>query len=66
MLPWKTISLLKISLHRADKAYFFAIAKIMKVFHFQRLVDLYNNVPYNDALIATNSFPKFDECRSHL
>ena len=44
-----------------DKAYFFAIAKIMKVFHFQRLVDLYNNVPYTDALIATNSFPKFDD-----
>lgn len=43
------------------KAYFSAIAKIMKVFHFQRLVDLYNNIPYNDALIATNSFPKFDE-----
>ena len=46
---------------QADKAYSLAIAKIMKAFHFQRLVDLYNNVPYNDALIATNSFPKFDE-----
>ncbi len=43
----------------ANKTYFFAIAKIMKVFHFQRLVDLYNNVPYHDALIP-NSFPKYD------
>ncbi len=44
----------------ADESYFLAIAKIMKVFHFQRLVDLYNNVPYRDALISTNSFPKYD------
>jgi hypothetical protein len=43
-----------------DKAYFLAISKIMKVFHFQRLVDLYNNIPYTDALVAANSFPKFD------
>jgi hypothetical protein len=44
-----------------NEAYFLAIAKIMKAFHFQRLVDLYNNVPYSKALIATNSFPKFDD-----
>ena len=44
----------------ADEAYFLAIAKIMKVFHFQRLVDLYNDVPYLDALISTNSFPRYD------
>src|SRR5665213_626755 len=43
-----------------NKAYFRAIAKMMKAFHFQRLVDLYNNVPYSDALVSTNSFPKFD------
>ncbi|HZK63301.1 MAG TPA: SusD/RagB family nutrient-binding outer membrane lipoprotein [Puia sp.] len=47
-----------------DKAYFQAIAKIMKAFHFQRLVDLYNNVPYHDALIATNSFPEYDSAAS--
>lgn len=44
----------------AVNAYYLAIAKIMKSFHFQRLVDLYNNVPYNDALISTHSFPKYD------
>ena len=44
-----------------EKAYFLAIAKIMKVFHFQRLVDLYNNIPYENALFATNSFPTFDD-----
>ncbi|MEO8416863.1 MAG: SusD/RagB family nutrient-binding outer membrane lipoprotein [Ginsengibacter sp.] len=48
----------------ADKAYFLAIAKIMKVFHFQRLVDLYNNIPYQDALIAANSFPTFDKAET--
>ena len=45
----------------AANAYYLAIAKIMKDFHFQRLVDLYNNAPYHDALISTNSFPKYDD-----
>jgi hypothetical protein len=44
----------------AGMDYFRAIAKIMKDFHFQRLVDMYNNIPYSDALIATNNFPKYD------
>ena len=44
----------------AGNAYYLAIAKIMKSFHFQRLVDLYNNVPYHEALNSTNSFPKYD------
>jgi hypothetical protein len=44
----------------ASMAYFRAIAKIMKDFHFQRLVDMYNNIPYSDALEATNAFPKYD------
>jgi hypothetical protein len=47
-----------------EKAYFLAIAKVMKAFHFQRLVDLYNNVPYRDALIERNSFPKYDSAAS--
>lgn len=47
-----------------NKAYFRAIAKMMKAFHFQRLVDLYNNVPYSDALVSTNSFPKFDSAET--
>src|ERR1700712_2922874 len=41
-------------------AYFLAIAKIMEVFHYQRLVDLYNNIPYSQALSSANPFPKFD------
>jgi len=44
-----------------DKEYFLAIAKIMKAFHYQRLVDLYNNIPYKEALISSNPFPKFDD-----
>lgn len=42
------------------QAYFLAIAKIMMTYHYQRLVDLYNNIPYSQALISTNPFPKFD------
>ena len=42
------------------RAYFLAISKIMEVFHYQRLVDLYNNIPYSEALQPTNAFPKFD------
>jgi hypothetical protein len=43
-----------------ENAYFLAIAKIMEVFHYQRLVDLYNNIPYREALRSSNPFPKFD------
>jgi Starch-binding associating with outer membrane len=43
-----------------ENAYFLAIAKIMEVFHYQRLVDLYNNIPYREALQSSNPFPKFD------
>jgi len=45
-------------------AYFRAMAKIMKAYHFQRLVDTYNNVPYTEALSAGNFFPKFDDAGS--
>lgn len=44
----------------AERAYFLAISKIMIAFHYQRLVDLYNNVPYTQALNSTQPFPKFD------
>ena len=43
----------------ATEAYFFAISKIMKAFHYQRLIDLYNNVPYHKALV-TNTLPVYD------
>ncbi len=44
--------------------YYKAIAKIMEVYHYQRLVDLYNNIPYSEALEATNTFPKYDSAES--
>ncbi len=38
-----------------------AIARIMKAFHYQRLVDTYNNIPYSEALNGgVNNFPKYD------
>jgi hypothetical protein len=47
-----------------ESAYFLAIAKIMEVFHYQRLVDLYNNIPYSQALQSSNPFPKYDSAGS--
>jgi hypothetical protein len=46
------------------EAYFAGIAKIMEAFHFQRLVDMYNNIPYSQALDPNNSFPKYDDAAS--
>ncbi|MBS1599492.1 MAG: SusD/RagB family nutrient-binding outer membrane lipoprotein [Bacteroidetes bacterium] len=46
-----------------ENGYFLAIAKTMKVFQYQRLVDLYNNIPYKEALFSTNPFPKFDSAQ---
>jgi len=43
-----------------QNVYFLAIAKIMEVFHYQRLVDLYNNLPYHDALLKEHPFPTYD------
>src|SRR5450432_751498 len=44
-----------------EGAYYNAMARIMEVFHYQRLVDQYNNVPYHEALQGTNSFPTYDK-----
>ncbi|MFT4203498.1 MAG: SusD/RagB family nutrient-binding outer membrane lipoprotein [Chitinophagaceae bacterium] len=41
--------------------YFNAAAKIMKVYNFERLVDWYNNVPYSEALNASNTTPAYDD-----
>lgn len=45
------------------QAYFQAIAKIMKSFHFSRLVDIYNDIPYTNALNGSNGtlFPTYDK-----
>jgi Starch-binding associating with outer membrane len=38
-----------------------AMARIMKAFHYQRLVDTYNSLPYSEALNGgVNNFPKYD------
>jgi len=39
-----------------------AIGKIMEAFHFERLVDMYNNIPYSEALQGgTIDYPKYDD-----
>lgn len=43
-------------------ANYLAVAKIMKAFAFQHLVDVYNKVPYTQAFKAPgNLFPKYDD-----
>jgi hypothetical protein len=42
--------------------YYKAIAKIMKAYHYQILVDLYGDVPYSEALgRSLNPTPKYDD-----
>ncbi|HEX3933716.1 MAG TPA: SusD/RagB family nutrient-binding outer membrane lipoprotein [Puia sp.] len=45
-----------------EEANYFGMAQIMEAFHYERLVDIYNNIPYSEALKGTNtSAPKFDD-----
>src|SRR6185437_5864803 len=53
----------------ADKTdahdYFGAIARIMKVYDFQLLVDTYNNIPYSNALLGASAVtPKYDDAKT--
>jgi hypothetical protein len=50
----------------ATNAYFYvAAAKIMKAFVFQQLVDMFNNIPYSQALQGTaNILPRYDSAQS--
>jgi len=50
----------------SGEEYYLAIAKIMQSFIFQRLVDLYNNIPYSDALNGgkANYYPKYDDAKT--
>ena len=42
-----------------------AIAKIMKAFHFQYLVDMYGDVPYTEAFLrGANTTPKYDDAKT--
>jgi len=47
----------------STQANFLAIAKIMMAYHFSRLVDIYNDLPYSDALQGSSGelFPKYDK-----
>jgi SusD/RagB-like outer membrane lipoprotein len=48
-----------------NQAYFVAIGKIMEAFHFERLVDMYNNLPYSEALQGgVIDYPKYDDAAS--
>ncbi len=46
-------------------ANYLAIAKIMKAYHIQRLVDMYNNIPYSKALNGeTSTTPGYDDAKT--
>ena len=46
----------------AQEANYLGIADIMEAFHYQRLVDIYNNIPYSQALQGgVINYPKFDD-----
>lgn len=44
--------------------YFEAIAKIMKALDFAYLVDVFNDVPYTQALSSTSFYPKYDKAQT--
>lgn len=45
-----------------DQTYFEGIAKIMKSYNFGLLVDVYNNIPYSEALQGLDNIrPKYDD-----
>jgi Starch-binding associating with outer membrane len=48
-----------------SKPFYEATAKIMKAYAFQQLVDMFNNVPYSDALkgVSTGVQPKYDKAQ---
>ncbi|WP_192823463.1 SusD/RagB family nutrient-binding outer membrane lipoprotein [Rufibacter sp. LB8] len=47
----------------AEQAYYYAgVAKIMQGWHFLRLVDVYNNIPFDDALQGTkHPTPRYED-----
>jgi hypothetical protein len=49
----------------ANLPFYVAAAKIMKAFVFEQLVDMFNNVPYTQALSGTSNItPKYDDAQT--
>ncbi|HEY4937263.1 MAG TPA: SusD/RagB family nutrient-binding outer membrane lipoprotein, partial [Puia sp.] len=49
-----------LSLADSTQVYYGAISLIMQAFMYQRIVDLYNNAPYSQALSSSNTTPGYD------
>src|SRR5215213_6995336 len=48
----------------AKYVYYNAIARIMMAHNYQLLVDMYNDIPYNEALLGANNItPKYDKAQ---
>jgi len=54
-------ALQKLTAGDPNQGYYTAIALIMKSFVYQRVVDLFNNAPYSEALNTANTTPKYDK-----
>lgn len=53
------------NLDSTSYAYYKAIGKIMKAYHFQQLVDMYGDVPYYEALQRSGeATPKYDDAKT--
>lgn len=46
------------------QTFYTGIAKVLKVFHFQRTVDIVNNMPYTDAFDAKILQPRYDDAKT--
>jgi hypothetical protein len=58
-------SIINASQKNPKAAYAFGVAQIMEAFHFQRLVDEYNNIPYSQALQGgVLNYPKYDDAKT--
>jgi Starch-binding associating with outer membrane len=50
-----------LALTDSTQTYYGAIGTIMSAFVYQRIVDLYNNAPYSQALSTSNTTPAYDD-----
>ncbi|MHB1921306.1 MAG: SusD/RagB family nutrient-binding outer membrane lipoprotein [Chitinophagaceae bacterium] len=65
---WQTLYHVNLDLNYLDQQatlakdpFFDGIAKVLKAYNYENLVDVYNNIPYSQALDITNLKPVYDD-----
>lgn len=68
---WQTLYHVNLDLNKADQEataakdpFFSGVAKLLKAYNFGELVDVYNNIPYSQALDINVLRPKYDDAAS--